>query len=47
MKTTKGFSLEVEDLIKFEEWIKLNNIKNHSQAFRLLLKTAGVIEDAV
>ncbi len=46
MKTTKGFSLEVEDLIKFEAWIKLNGIKNHSQAFRLLLKTAGVIDES-
>ena len=46
MKTAKTFSLEVEDVMKFEKWIKLNGIKNHSQAFRLLLKTAGVIEEA-
>lgn len=44
MKVVKGFSLEIEDVIKFEAWIKLNNIKNHSQAFRMLLKTAGIIE---
>jgi len=44
MKIAKTFSLEAEDLIKFETWMKLNNVKNHSQAFRLLLKTAGIIE---
>ncbi len=45
MKTSKSFSIEIEDLLKFEQWMKSNNIKNHSQAFRLLLKTAGVIDE--
>ena len=45
MKVSKTFSIESEDLVKFEAWMNLNKIKNASNAFRLLLKTAGVIDD--
>ncbi len=45
MNVVKTFSLKVEDAIKFEAWMKLNKMTNQSQAFRLLLKTAGVIEE--
>ncbi len=46
MNVVKTFSVKVEHAIKFESWMKANKITNQSQAFRLLLKTAGVIEEA-
>ncbi len=46
MNVVKTFSLKLEDAVKFESWMETNKITNHSQAFRLLLKTAGVIEEA-
>lgn len=44
MKVSKSFSLELEDVQKFESWRKLNKIKNESEAFNKLLKTAGIID---
>ena len=46
MNVVKTFSLKVEDAVKFEAWMELNKMTNQSQAFRLLLRTAGVIEEA-